>query len=182
MWPAKCCQSFDSELAKKLFEIEYASAATVTCVWPRSAIPHALDAFGFVVPAVEQRDVLASTWASVKYAGRAPDGKVLIRVFIGGYTSQHLMERRDDELLGIALSELRELIGVTRAPEWSRVMRYPRAMPQYHVGHLARVDAIEALVRKHPRLALAGNAYRGVGIPDAIKSANEAVLQILPIR
>lgn len=172
-------QSFDGELAGKLFEIEYASAATVSCVWPRAAIPHALDAFGFVVPAAEQRDVLASTWASVKYQGRAPEGKVLIRVFIGGYTGQHLMERRDDELLGIALRELRELIGVTRPPEWSRVMRYPRAMPQYHVGHLARVSAIEALERGHARFALAGNAYRGVGIPDAIKSANEAAQRIL---
>jgi oxygen-dependent protoporphyrinogen oxidase len=172
---AQVLHSFDAELARELFAIPYASAATVTCAWPRAAVPHALDAFGFVVPAAERREILASTWASVKYAGRAPAGKVLIRVFVGGYTGQELVQRSDAELLEIAQRELRQLLGVTQAPEWTRVVRYPQAMPQYHLGHQARVARIEGLVRKHPRFALAGNAYRGVGIPDAIKSANDAV-------
>jgi oxygen-dependent protoporphyrinogen oxidase len=176
---AQILPSFDAELARQLFGIQYASAATVTCAWPRTAIPHALDAFGFVVPAAERRQILASTWASVKYAGRAPRDKALIRVFVGGYTGQHLVERRDDELLAIVREELRELLGVTQPPEWARVVRYMQAMPQYHLGHQARVAQIEALSKKHRRFALAGNAYRGVGIPDAIKSANDAVNQVL---
>lgn len=171
--------SYDAELSRKLFEIEYASAATVTFVWPRAAIPHALDAFGFVVPAVEQREIIASTWASVKYEGRAPEDKALIRVFIGGHTGQHLLDKRDDELVEIARRELRDLLGVTAEPEWSRLVRYPRAMPQYHVGHLERVAEIERLVQRHSHFALAGNAYRGVGIPDAIKSGNEAAARVL---
>ena len=176
---AQILPSFDPELSRHLFGIPYASAATVTCAFPRAAIPHPLDAFGFVVPATENREILASTWASVKYAGRAPADKALIRVFVGGYTGQHLVDRRDDELLEIARRELRELLGVTEPPEWFRVARFLRAMPQYHLGHQARVAEIEALTQKHRRFALAGNAYRGVGIPDAIKSANDAVARVL---
>jgi oxygen-dependent protoporphyrinogen oxidase len=169
----------DAPLSQKLFEIEYASAATVTFAFDRAAIQHDLDAYGFVVPAAEARDIIASTWASVKYAGRAPDGKVLIRVFLGGHTGQHLLAESDASLVAIAMRELSALIGVGAAPDWSRVVRYPRAMPQYHVGHFERVAVIDALAQKHPRFALAGNAYRGVGIPDAVKSANDAVERIL---
>jgi protoporphyrinogen/coproporphyrinogen III oxidase len=168
----------DASLAHKLFEIEYASAATVTFAFDRTAIKHALDAYGFVVPAAEQREIIASTWASVKYAGRAPEDKVLIRVFMGGHTGQHLLAESDASLVAIGMRELSQLVGVAGAPDWSRVVRYPRAMPQYHVGHFARVAVIEALAQKYPRFALAGNAYRGVGIPDAVKSANDAVERI----
>lgn len=170
---------FDVPLAQKLFEIEYASAATVTFAFPRAAIAHALDAYGFVVPAAEQRQIIASTWASVKYAGRAPEDKVMMRVFIGGHTGQHLLAESDQALIEIALRELSSLVSVRGQPDWSRLIRYPRAMPQYHVGHLARVEAIEALAAKHTRFALAGNAYRGVGIPDAVRSANQAVERLL---
>lgn len=172
----------DASLAHKLFEIEYASAATVTFAFDRSAIKHSLDAYGFVVPAAEGREIIASTWASVKYAGRAPDGKVLIRVFIGGHTGQHLLAESDAQLVAIGMRELSQLMTIAGAPDWSRVVRYPRAMPQYHVGHFARVAVIEALAQKYPRFALAGNAYRGVGIPDAVKSANDAVERILASR
>jgi oxygen-dependent protoporphyrinogen oxidase len=176
---AQTLHSFDRELAEELHGIPYASAATVTCLWPRSAIPHPLDAFGFVVPAAENREILASTWASVKYEGRTPADLSLIRVFIGGYQGQDLVEQSDAELIALVRRELRPLIGVEAAPNWTRVCRYLRAMPQYHVGHLARVARIEALERKHARFALAGNAYRGVGIPDAIRSGNEAAQRLL---
>jgi oxygen-dependent protoporphyrinogen oxidase len=169
----------DAPLAKELFAIDYASAATVTFAWPREAIPHALDAFGFVVPAIENRQIIASTWASVKYPGRAPEGKALIRVFLGGYTGQHLLERADDDLIGMARRELAQLIGVTAEPDFTKVVRYPKAMPQYHVGHLERVARIEARVAQHPRFALAGNAYRGVGIPDAVRSGEQAAQRLL---
>jgi oxygen-dependent protoporphyrinogen oxidase len=171
--------ALDAPLAHKLFEIEYASAATVTFAFDRAAIRHPLDAYGFVVPAIERREIIASTWASVKYAGRAPDDKALIRVFIGGHTGQHLLAESDAALVAIAMRELSALMSVGAAPDWSRVVRYPRAMPQYHVGHFERVAVIDALAAKHPRFALAGNAYRGVGIPDAVKSAEDAVERLL---
>jgi oxygen-dependent protoporphyrinogen oxidase len=176
---AQTLHTFDRELAEQLFGIEYASAATVTCLWPRNAIAHPLDAFGFVVPAVEDCALLASTWASVKYPGRAPDDLALIRVFLGGYKGQHLLDRSDAELENIARRELEKLIGVRAAPRWTRTLRYMRAMPQYHVGHLARVARIEELAGRHARFALAGNAYRGVGIPDAIRSGTVAAQRVL---
>jgi protoporphyrinogen/coproporphyrinogen III oxidase len=169
----------NAPLAHKLFEIEYASAVTVSFGFARGDIAHPLDAYGFVVPAVEGRQIIASTWASVKYAGRAPADKALIRVFIGGHKGQHLMGESDAALTEIALRELRALLGIERAPEWSRLVRYPRAMPQYHVGHLARVAELETLVAREPGLELAGNAYRGVGIPDAVRSAEQAVERLL---
>lgn len=168
-----------AQLAQKLFEIEYASAATVSFIWPRAAIAHPLDAYGFVVPVAEKRDILASTWASAKWAGRAPDDKALIRVFVGGYAGQHLVSASDDELSSLCRRELGELMGIRAAPEWTKVLRYPRAMPQYHVGHLDKVAAIEALVAEQPGLELAGNAYRGAGIPDAVNSANLAVERLM---
>jgi len=176
---ARVLHGFDAQLAAELAQIDYASAATVTLSWPRSAIAHPLDAFGFVVPTVEHRGVIASTWASVKYDGRSPADKALIRVFIGGHRGQHLVEYDDRELCALARRELAELIGVSAEPEWTRVVRYVRAMPQYHLGHLDRVTRIEALANKHPRFALAGNAYRGVGIPDAVKSGEDAAARVL---
>jgi oxygen-dependent protoporphyrinogen oxidase len=170
---------FDRPLAAELFAIDYGSAATVTFAWPRAAIARPLDAYGFVVPAIEQRGIIASTWASVKYEGRAPADKALIRAFIGGHTGQHLLEQTDPQLVELARRELEALMGVRAAPDWSRVVRYERAMPQYKLGHLARVDRIEARVREHPGLALAGNAYRGVGIPDAVRSGEAAAERVL---
>lgn len=176
---ARMLTGFDATLASELSSIDYASAATVTLSWPRSAIAHPLDAFGFVVPTVEHRSVIASTWASVKYEGRSPPDKALIRVFVGGHRGQHLVEYDDKELVTLARRELRDLIGVSAEPDWTRVVRYVRAMPQYHLGHLARVARIEELAKKHERFALAGNAYRGVGIPDAVRSGEEAAARIL---
>ncbi|MEY4509435.1 MAG: hypothetical protein RLZZ450_1557 [Pseudomonadota bacterium] len=176
---ARVLSGFDAALASELSNIDYASAATVTLSWPRSAIAHPLDAFGFVVPTVEHRGLIASTWASVKYEGRAPPDKALIRVFIGGHRGQHLVDYDDRELIALARRELRDLIGVSAEPEWTRVVRYVRAMPQYHLGHLSRVRRIEELAGKHVRFALAGNAYRGVGIPDAVRSGEEAAARIL---
>lgn len=176
---AQLLSSLDHELAHALSGIEYGSAATVSFGWPRAAIPHALDAFGYVVPVVENRPTIASTWASVKYEGRAPSEKALLRVFIGGHRGQHLVQYGDDELITLARRDLRELLGVTDAPEWTKVVRYLRAMPQYHVGHLARVERIELMEKRHLRFALAGNALRGVGIPDAIKSGEDAAQRLL---
>jgi protoporphyrinogen/coproporphyrinogen III oxidase len=171
--------AFDPALSRELAEIEYGSAATVTLRWKRSAIPHSLAAFGFVVPVVEHRAIIASTWASTKYEGRAPADTALIRVFIGGHRGQHLVDYDDKELVGLARRELETLLGVNAPPEWTTVRRYINAMPQYHVGHLARVSRIERLEQAHPRFALAGNAYRGVGIPDAVKSGEDAAKRIM---
>jgi oxygen-dependent protoporphyrinogen oxidase len=175
---AAIMQSFDAELASELAAIPYAGCAVVSFGFDRRQISHRLDGFGFVVPEVESRPIIAGSFASLKFAGRAPGDHVLIRAFLGGALRPELLERSDAELIGIAQQELTELLGICGEPLVTDVARWPRSMPQYHVGHLARVDRIEQLMATHPGLELAGNAYRGVGIPQCIASGQAAAARI----
>ncbi len=127
-----------------------------------------MDGFGFVVPAVENRRILSGSFSSVKYPGRAPDDKVLLRVFMGGALQAELLELPDDQLIDIAAQELAELMGIRGEPLLSRVARLPGSMPQYYVGHQQRMEAIQQRVSSLPGLFLTGNAFRGVGIPFCI--------------
>ncbi|HWP67298.1 MAG TPA: protoporphyrinogen oxidase [Candidatus Limnocylindria bacterium] len=164
----------DPELARALDGIEYASAATVTLGYRAADVAGRLHGFGFVVPHVENRPLLACTYASRKYPGRAPEGFELLRAFLGGARRPELVERSDEQLVAAVREELRSLVGITAEPVLVRVGRQRRAMPQYAVGHLDRVAAIERLTERLPGLALAGAAYRGVGIPDCIRSGELA--------
>ncbi len=164
----------DRPLAGLLDGIAYASSAAVALAYPRAAIRHPLDGFGFVVPRVEGRAILACTFSSVKYPGRAPDGFALLRVFVGGAMQAGLLAREDRALLQLAQDEVAALLGITGDPALSRVWRHPGAMPQYDVGHLDRVAAIESRLETLPGLALAGAAYRGVGIADCVRSGEAA--------
>lgn len=160
-------------LADALDAIEHGSATIVTLAWPRDRVPHPMEAFGYVVPAVERRASIAGTFSSVKWPGRAPEGEVLVRVFLS---------RTDmgfEDAVRTARREMRELLGVTAPPRFSLVHHAHRAMPQYHLGHLARVEAIERMLRELDGVALAGNALRGVGIPDTIRAAEEAVDRVV---
>ena len=170
----------DPALSHLLDDIPYASSATVTLAWRRADIPHPLDGFGFVVPQIERRPIIACTFSSVKYAGRAPDGFALLRVFVGGALNETALTADDETLTRVARAELGELLGIQAPPLMSRVSRHPKAMPQYHVGHLARVEAIEGCLCAHPGLALAGGGYRGVGIADCVRSGEEAAARLLP--
>lgn len=172
---AELLRPHDPGLADRLASIAYASSAIVTLGYGREQIRHRLDGFGFVVPAIEGRDLIAGSFSSVKYAGRAPTGQVLLRAFVGGALAEHLAMLPDAELVALAERELGELLGITGSPALVRVARHRRAMPQYDLGHLARVDAIETAVQRLGGLALAGSAYRGVGIPDCIHSGERAV-------
>jgi oxygen-dependent protoporphyrinogen oxidase len=176
---ARMVRYLDPSLAHLLEGIPYASSATVTLAYRRTDIAHPLDAFGFVVPRVERRPIIACTFSSVKYPGRAPEGAVLLRVFLGGALDEAIVEQSDEALIGISRSQLGELLGVRDEPIFTRVARYPKAMPQYHVGHLARIEAIEQCVGHHAGLALVGGAYRGVGIADCVRSAEEAAERLL---
>ena len=176
---ARLLRYLDPALALLLEGIAYASSATVTLAYRRGDIRHPLDGFGFVVPQIERRPVIACTFSSVKYPGRAPDGHALLRVFVGGALNESLLEADDGSLVTTARAELAELLGVTAEPLFTRVGRYPKAMPQYHVGHGSRADAIERAVARHPGLRLAGGAYRGVGIADCVRSGEEAAQTLI---
>lgn len=164
----------DHTLAGLLAGIGYASSATVALAYPRRAIRHPLDGFGFVVPRVERRPSVACTFSSVKYPGRAPEGWVLLRVFLGGAGQPETLHHDDAALVRLAHEDVAALLGIDHPPVLSRLWRHPRSMPQYEVGHLDRVAAIEARLEALPGLVLAGGAYRGVGIPDCIRSGELA--------
>jgi len=174
---ARLVRYLDPALANLLSEIPYSSAATVSLGYRRADVPHPLDGFGFVVPRVEGKALLAGTFSSVKYPQRAPEGHVLIRGFLGGMLNTAILDEDDAALIGRARAELREALGITAEPVLTRLHRWPASMPQYRVGHLARVDTIERAMAALPGLALAGGAYRGVGIADCVRSGEAAAEQ-----
>jgi protoporphyrinogen/coproporphyrinogen III oxidase len=176
---ARLLRYVDPALATLLGEVEYAGAATVSLGYRRADVPHPLDAFGFVVPRGEGKALLAATFSSVKYPGRAPEGHVLIRCFLGGALNAEVLREDDASLVARARRELGEALGIRAEPVLVRSARWPASMPQYRVGHLARVDAIERRVRAVPGLWLAGAAYRGVGIADCVRSGEAAAEAVL---
>ena len=170
------------DVAQDLTAIPHASTAIVSLAYRRHDIPHPLNSHGYVVPRVAGGAILAGTWSSRKWANRAPEGWELLRVFIGRSGQDgDLMAADDDALIALARSEVRTRLGVEAPPSLSRVQRWPLGMPQYVLGHPERIARIEAAMRNHPGLALAGNAYRGVGIPDCIASGEAAARAILPV-
>jgi len=169
----------DPTLAAELGAIAYASSAIVTLAYRREDIPYPLDGFGFVVPHREGRALLAGTFSSLKYPGRAPRDHVLVRAFVGGALRPELAALDDASVLARVRHELAELLGVQVAPQLTRIARWPASMPQYDVGHLERVRRITARAAAHPGLHLAGNAYGGVGIPDCIRSGELAADEVM---
>ena len=175
---ARLLATADAELAGDLGKIEYAGATIAVGGYKLDQIANPLNAFGFVVPEVERRDILAASFSSRKFPGRAPDGSVLIRTFLGGAMRPDLVEASDAEIRKIVARELGEILGLRGEPHLWEIVRWNKAMPQYHLGHVGLVDRIEARVAATPGLALAGNAYRGVGVPQCIRSGRAAAERI----
>ncbi len=169
--------SLSEEVAGALAQIEYGSTATVFLAYRLADLTHPLDGVGFVVPRSLGMPILASTWVSSKWAGRAPPGHALIRAFFGGagwVHGQDALGRADDSLAQLAEAELKKLMGIQARPLWSRVFRFPRATAQMRVGHIARMRvAREQLARVAPTVRVAGGGYDGVGIPDCIRQGQE---------
>ncbi len=171
---ASLLEETDVLLAAGLNQISYESTATVNLAYRRADIPHPLDGFGFVVPFIEKRSLIACTFSSVKLAGRAPQDSVLLRAFVGGALQPELVELEETEIVSRVRADLRDLLGIENAPLFSEVSRWRKSMPQYEIGHLGRVNKIAERLAALPGLALAGNAYSGVGIPDCIRSGETA--------
>lgn len=175
---ARLLDECDEELARMLRGIPYASSAIALVGYDRSQISHPLDGFGLVMPAIENRKTLAISFTSVKLPDRAPEGKVLLRVFVGGATQAELFDLPDDEIRKIVLNEIEELLGAKGEPCLYRLARHTRAMPQYTIGHQDRVAQIAARVKTHPGLVVASNALYGVGVPDCVHTAQLAAAEI----
>lgn len=176
---ARLLRYVDPSLCTLLGEITYASSATVSLGYGRADVRHALDGFGFVVPRGEGKALLACTFSSVKYPGRAPEGAVLLRGFLGGALGGAVLDEDDGALVARVRAELAQALGITAEPRLVRVRRHPASMPQYAIGHPARIDTIDRRLASVPGLALAGSAYRGVGIADCVASGESAAERVL---
>lgn len=170
-----------STLSDELDSIEYSSTAIVNFALRRSSVEHPTDGFGFVVPASENIGLVACSFSSVKFENRTPSDAdhILLRCFIGGASSEHMLNATDSQLEEAAFCVIKNLLGIRSKPLFSIVTRHPCSMPQYRVGHINRVERIERLSSELPAFVLAGNAYRGVGIPDCIASGRKATEDLL---
>lgn len=173
----------DPTLGEDLAGIPYSSSITVNLAFDEVNLGKLPDGFGFLVPAVEGRAMLACTFVHRKFAGRTPTGKAVLRAFLGGANNERLLDESDEMLVATVRRELSEILGLRIVgpdlkPEATQVSRWPRAMAQYAVGHQERMKRITARVAELPGLRLAGNAYDGIGIPDCIRLGRKAATEL----
>jgi protoporphyrinogen/coproporphyrinogen III oxidase len=176
---AALLQPLDATLATDLASIEHSGTAILSLGYRADDVGHPLDGMGAVVPAVEKSPILAVSFSSQKYAHRAPEGKTLLRVFVGGARRPEVAAMSDADLTPLVLDELTRLFHIHGQSCYRNIARWPGTMPQYHVGHKELVAQIEARVAALPNVALAGNAYHGVGLPDCIHGGELAAERIL---
>jgi len=166
-------------LCEELGAIEFASTATASLLFEAEGASPRLDGFGFVVDRRADRRIMAATYTSTKFPGRVPEGKLLIRCFLGGVGREKDLEGGDADILARTRDELRGMVGISQAPLDAKVYRWPGANPQYNIGHGARLVRLEERVAALPGLILVGSSYRGVGIPECIRSGRDAARHIL---
>jgi protoporphyrinogen/coproporphyrinogen III oxidase len=171
--------NLDQNLSAELKSIEYTSTATMSLAFRKEDIPRPLDGYGYVIPRCEGRKALACTWTSTKFPHRAPEGHALLRVFAGRAGQEQDIEWDKANLLALAREELSHTLGITAQPLLARVFRWEQAMPQYNLGHTERLARIETALSRWQGLYLAGNGYRGIGIPDCIHSGEIAAEKAL---
>jgi oxygen-dependent protoporphyrinogen oxidase len=171
---ADLLQNVDSLLASRLRAIRYVSTATVSLGFRRSDIKHPMQGAGFIVPRTEGRHITACSWSSQKFARRAPDDSVLLRVFVGGAGAEDLAEQDESTLIELARAELRTIMDINAEPVIASASRWRKGNPQYELDHERRIREIEAELTHCPGIHLAGAAYRGSGIPDCIQSGIKA--------
>lgn len=176
---AALVQMANADLAAELRGISYTSSITINLGYDQGVRASLPPGFGFLVPRSEGKGMLAATFVHNKFPHRAPEDRALLRCFVGGAHNEQILQAPDDEILRIVRKELRQIIGVTADPQFTRIYRWNFAMAQYGVGHLERLQRIETLLRQLPGLALAGNGYRGIGVPDCVRSGTEAADKVL---
>lgn len=172
-------ESVDRELSEKLRTIPYVSTATVSIAFRKKEVRHPLNGFGFVVPKIEKRRIMAATWTSVKFSYRAPDDSVLIRCFVGGSKNAELVDLDDAEMVKMVREELKDIMGIDAEPVLARVFRWRNSMPQYTIGHEDRIKWIDERVASTHGLYLTGSAYHGIGISDSIRYGEVVAKKII---
>jgi oxygen-dependent protoporphyrinogen oxidase len=174
-WPTTA----PGDLAAELRGIAYTSSCTVTLGYDERVRALLPPGFGFLIPRSEGRRMLAVTFVHNKFPFRAPDDRALIRCFLGGAHPEPVINFSEEEIVRIVRDELRQILGITVEPNFTRVYKWKSAMAQYNVGHIDRVERIERLTPQLPGLVLAGNGYRGIGVPDCVCSGQSAAAQVL---
>ena len=167
-----------TELAAELGGISYSSSITTTLIYDRATLAGKDKGFGFLVPRTEGRRMLACTFVHNKFPHRAPENRGIVRAFLGGLRDQSVLGLTDEQVLSTVKRELREIAGISGEPRDFRIYRWNRAMAQPAPGHLERLARIEQLRRRFPGLALAGNAYTGIGVPDCVRTGTEAANEV----
>jgi protoporphyrinogen/coproporphyrinogen III oxidase len=167
------------ELSAELGAIGCSSSITVGLGYDRDVRESLPPGFGFLVPRSESKRLLAATFVHNKFPHRAPEDRALLRCFFAGSNAENIWQFSDDAIIAVVRTELQEILGLRAAPLFARVHKWKSAMAQYGVGHLERLDRIEGLRQQLPGLGLAGNGYRGIGVPDCVRSGSEAVKQVL---
>jgi oxygen-dependent protoporphyrinogen oxidase len=170
---ADMLEGVDARLASRYREVPYVSTATVVFGLRQEQVRRTLAGSGFLIPRPERRALMAVTWVSSKWPGRAPEGSVLLRAFVGGAYDQAFLERTDQEIADVAFAELAARLEIAGRPGLTRLYRWPRANAQHEVGHLARVADMDARLTKLPGLFVTGSGFRGTGIPDCIADARK---------
>jgi len=169
----------DPDLGAMLRTIPTVPIAVACLTWPKSALSRPLDAFGFLCARREKRPILGCIFSSSVFDGHAPDDTISLRVLMGGAHATKVLERSDDELLSTAEREIAEILGFKGGIDRRRLFRHPRALPQYNLGHIARLAAIDGSLRMHPNMFLAGAAYRGTSVNDCIRNGRKTASHVL---
>jgi oxygen-dependent protoporphyrinogen oxidase len=175
---SRLLSEIDSRASEVLGAIPHASSAVVFIALREEDVQRKLDATGYIVPRTLGSKVMAATWVTSKWDGRAPAGKVLLRVFLGGSEGDEIVTRDDAALVGLALTEIRGRMGITGKPLFTRVLRFARASAQPLVGHLDRIAEVSDRLSRLPGLFVAGSGYDGVGIPDCIRQAEKVAAAV----
>jgi oxygen-dependent protoporphyrinogen oxidase len=176
---AALLQGATADLAQELSGIHYSSSVTVALGFDERVRSFLPAGFGFLVPRREGKRILAATFVHNKFPHRAPENHALIRCFLGGTRHESALQLSGEEIVRIVREDLRQILGLADQPLFTRIYKWKSAMAQYNVGHLERLDRIESLREQYPGLALAGNGYRGIGVPDCVRSGMEAAAQAL---
>jgi protoporphyrinogen/coproporphyrinogen III oxidase len=172
---ARLLQPWNGNLSELLQSVPYTSSVTMSLGYRKDTFDHPLKGFGFLVPKRERKLLAACTWVGNKFSYRVPDNMVLLRCFMGG----DALKESDESLVDAAQRELRSIMGLQAVPVFHSIARWPNSMAQYTVGHSERLKQIESIVNGIPGLHLAGNGYRGIGLPDCIKAGKEAATRII---
>jgi oxygen-dependent protoporphyrinogen oxidase len=158
--------------AEALDAIPYPPVAAAVAAYDRARVDHALDGFGFLVPARENRRILGTIFSSTLFENRAPEGTALLSTFVGGMRQPELARRDEDAIAELVQEELAQLLGAPRRARWVRVTRWPRAIPQYTLRHLERIAQLEAAEMDLPGLYFCANYRGGISVADCVTSAS----------